>query len=143
MGAVIVASVVTRASVKPLDAIPTVLGTLAGLVVLRLLVAPLWRMPGRGPMRRRTRGQGCRASGHQPPRFFAAAGITAAAAAIAATGGRLLSAARSNIARPANPSQLPTPVKAAAAVPAGVQSPVAGVTPWVTPNKTSTGSTLP
>ncbi|PTT59720.1 oxidoreductase, partial [Arthrobacter sp. HMWF013] len=37
MGAVIVASVVTRASVKPLDAVPTVLGTVAGLVVLRLL----------------------------------------------------------------------------------------------------------
>ncbi|HEY8753033.1 MAG TPA: oxidoreductase, partial [Arthrobacter sp.] len=35
MGAVIVASVVTRAGVKPLDAIPTALGTVAGLVVLR------------------------------------------------------------------------------------------------------------
>src|SRR6478735_506480 len=44
MGAVIVASVVTRASVKPLDAIPSLIGTAAGLVVLRFLIRKLWRM---------------------------------------------------------------------------------------------------
>jgi DMSO/TMAO reductase YedYZ molybdopterin-dependent catalytic subunit len=134
MGSVIVASVVTRAGVKPVDAIPTVLGTLAGLVVLRLLIAPLWRLkswpeapagtgagePGRPATSRR--------------RFFAATAITVAGAGIAATGGRLLSTARNNIAKARESLQLPTPVKAAAAVPPGVQSPVAGVTPWITPN---------
>jgi DMSO/TMAO reductase YedYZ molybdopterin-dependent catalytic subunit len=134
MGAVIVASVVTRAGVQPLDAVPTVLGTVAGLVVLRLLLAPLRRLktwpeapadvgagkPGRPSSSRR--------------RFFAAAGITVVGAGIAATGGRLLSAARSNIAKARDALQLPAPAKAAAAVPAGVQSPVAGVTPWLTPN---------
>ena len=44
MGAVIVASVVTRASVKPVDAVPSLLGTVAGLIVLRLLVSRLWRL---------------------------------------------------------------------------------------------------
>jgi hypothetical protein len=44
MGAVIVASVVTRAGVEPIDAVPSVLGTLAGLVVLRRLLAPLHGM---------------------------------------------------------------------------------------------------
>ncbi|HKS02613.1 MAG TPA: oxidoreductase, partial [Arthrobacter sp.] len=43
MGAVIVASVVTRAGVRTLDAVPSLLGTAAGLVVLRLLVSRLWR----------------------------------------------------------------------------------------------------
>jgi len=133
MGAVIVASVVTRAGVNPVDAIPSVLGTLAGLVALRVLIALLWKakagpeapadvagdMPRRGASRRR---------------FFAVAGITAAAAGIAATGGRLLGAARSNIAKAREALQLPAPAKAAAAVPAGVQSPVPGVAPWVTPN---------
>jgi hypothetical protein len=38
MGSVIVASVVTRAGVGPADAIPSVVGTVAGLMVLRLLV---------------------------------------------------------------------------------------------------------
>ncbi len=134
MGTVIVASVVTRAGVKPLDAIPTVVGTLAGLVVLRLLIAPLWRTrtwpdaPADTAAKEPERPATSRRS------FFAAAGITAAAAGIAATGGRLLSAARSNIAQARNALQLPAPVKPAAAVPAGVQSPVAGVTPWVTPN---------
>jgi hypothetical protein len=42
MGAVIVAAVLTRAGVGPADAIPSVLGTIAGLIVLRRLIKPLW-----------------------------------------------------------------------------------------------------
>ena len=102
MGVVIVASVLTRAGVGPADAIPSVVGTIAGLVVLRRLMMPLWglkawpeapadiaadvedQVGGIGTSRRR---------------FFAAAGITAVAAGIAATGGRLLGAARNNIAQ--------------------------------------------
>ncbi|GAA1777554.1 sulfite oxidase [Pseudarthrobacter sulfonivorans] len=134
MGAVIVASVVTRAGVRPLDAIPTVLGTVAGLAALRLLVAPLWRLKAwpEAPADTGAEEPGRPASSRR--RFFAAAGITVAGAGIAATGGRLLSAARSNIAKARDALQLPAPVKAATAVPAGVQSPVAGVTPWSTPN---------
>jgi DMSO/TMAO reductase YedYZ molybdopterin-dependent catalytic subunit len=134
MGTVIVASVVTRAGVKPIDAIPTVLGTVAGLVVLRLLTALLSRTGTRPETPADTAVADQAHHGTNRRRFFAAAGITAAAAGIAATGGRLLSAARSNIAQARDALQLPTPVKAAAAIPAGVQSPVAGVTPWVTPN---------
>jgi DMSO/TMAO reductase YedYZ molybdopterin-dependent catalytic subunit len=134
MGAVIVASVVTRAGVKPLDAIPTVLGTLAGLVVLRLLVAPLWTLKSwpEAPADTGAEEPGRPATSRR--RFFAATAITVAGAGIAATGGRLLSSARSNIAKARESLQLPTPLKAAAAVPAGVQSPVSGVTPWITPN---------
>ncbi|MCU1516639.1 MAG: oxidoreductase [Pseudarthrobacter sp.] len=134
MGTVIVASVVTRAGVRPLDAVPTVLGTLAGLVVLRLLIAPLWRMRTWPDAPADTAAKVPERPATSRRRFFAAAGITAAAAGIAATGGRLLSAARSNIAQARGALQLPSPVKAAAAIPAGVQSPVSGVTPWVTPN---------
>ena len=134
MGTVIVASVVTRAGVKPLDAIPTVLGTLAGLVVLRLLIALVWRTRIVPEVPAGTAATERGHPGTSRRRFFAAAGITAAGAGIAATGGRLLSAARSNIAQARDALQLPAPLKAAATVPAGVQSPVAGVTPWVTPN---------
>ncbi len=133
MGAVIVASVVTRAGVTPLDAIPSVLGTLAGLAALRFLVAPLWTAKAWPEAAADVAGDTPR-PGASRRRFFAAAGITAAAAGIAATGGRLLSAARSNIAKAREALQLPVPARAAAAVPAGVQSPVPGVTPWVTPN---------
>ena len=134
MGTVIVASVVTRAGVKPLDAIPTVLGTLAGLVVLRLLIALEWRTRIVPEVPAGTAATEAGHPGTSRRRFFAAAGITAAGAGIAATGGRLLSAARSNIAQARDALQLPAPLTAAATVPAGVQSPVAGVTPWVTPN---------
>jgi DMSO/TMAO reductase YedYZ molybdopterin-dependent catalytic subunit len=144
MGAVIVASVVTRAGVGPLEAFPSVVGTVAGLLVLRFLVnrlpatkswpeAPASTAVDHDP-------DAAAASGTEPRpatsrrRFFAAAGITAAAAGLAATGGRLLGAARSNILQARDALQLPTPAKAAPAVPAGVQSPVAGVAPWVTPN---------
>ncbi|SDQ54191.1 DMSO/TMAO reductase YedYZ, molybdopterin-dependent catalytic subunit [Pseudarthrobacter chlorophenolicus] len=137
MGAVIVACVVTRAGVSAVDAIPAVLGTLAGVAVLRFLVNRVqalkaWpeapadlaydadaRVGNEGSSRRR---------------FFAAAGITAVAAGVAATGGRLLGAARSNIAKAREALQLPTPATAAPPIPAGVQSSVDGAPPWVTPN---------
>lgn len=135
MGAVIVASVVTRAGVKPLDALPSLVGTLAGLVVLRLLIGRLWRM-------RRWPEVAADLAAKDPERpaasrrdFFTATGVTVAASALAAGGGRLLSAARSNVAQARASLQLPAPAKAAAAVPAGVQSKAPGVTPWLTPNK--------
>lgn len=130
MGAVIVASVVTRAGVGAIDAVPSVVGTFAGLLALRFLINRLqglkaWpEAPAGDPARPATSRR----------RFFAAAGITAAAAGLAATGGRLLGAARSNILQARDALQLPSPAKAAPAVPAGVQSPVPGVAPWVTPN---------
>ncbi|MDI3213169.1 molybdopterin-dependent oxidoreductase [Arthrobacter sp. AL12] len=134
MGAVIVAAVVTRSGVKPLDAIPTVIGTVAGLIALRFLVTRLWRM-------RQWPDMDSDLSAKAPDRpvtsrraFFAATGVTAAASAIAATGGRLLSAARSNVAQARESLQLPAAAKPAPAVPAGVQSMAPGVTPWVTPN---------
>ncbi|MET3932535.1 DMSO/TMAO reductase YedYZ molybdopterin-dependent catalytic subunit [Arthrobacter sp. OAP107] len=135
MGAVIVAGVVTRAGVRPLDAVPTLVGTAAGLVVLRLLVPRLWRL-------RAFPDSPADVAAKEPERpatsrraFFAATGLTAAAAGIAATGGRLLSAARSNVAQARESLRLPAPARPAAAVPAGVQSATPGVTPWLTPGK--------
>ncbi|WGZ78945.1 molybdopterin-dependent oxidoreductase [Arthrobacter sp. EM1] len=134
MGAVIVASVVTRAGVRPVDAIPALIGTVAGLIALRILVTRLWRM-------QQWPDRAADIAAKEPERpatsrraFFAATGVTAAASAIAATGGRLLSSARSNVAKARESLQLPAPAEPAAAVPAGVQSRAAGVTPWLTPN---------
>jgi DMSO/TMAO reductase YedYZ molybdopterin-dependent catalytic subunit len=153
MGAVIVASVVTRAGVKPLDAVPSLIGTVAGLAVLRLLVTRLWRMeqwPDRAPddperpVRpvRPVRSDVIARDPEDPEgpaasrrAFFAAAGVAGAASAIAATGGRLLSASRSKVTEARKALQLPAPAKAAPAVPAGVQSGAPGVSPWLTPNE--------
>ena len=134
MGAVIVASVVTRASVKPLDAIPTLIGTVAGLIALRFLITRLWRMQPWPEMDADLAAKDPERPATSRRAFFAATGVTAAASAIAATGGRMLSAARSNVAQARESLQLPAPVKPAPAVPAGVQSKAPGVTPWLTPN---------
>ncbi|TVU59266.1 molybdopterin-dependent oxidoreductase [Paenarthrobacter nitroguajacolicus] len=142
MGAVIVAAVLTRAGVGPADAIPTILGTVSGLIVLRRLMVPLWGMKAwpeapadlASDVEVRDGGAGVGSGGTSRRRFFAAAGVTAVAAGIAATGGRLLGAARNNIAQARDALRLPTPVRAAPPVPAGVQSPVPGVLPWLTPN---------
>lgn len=134
MGAVIVASVVTRAGVKPLDAIPSLIGTVAGLIVLRILVTRLWRMQQWPDMASDLAAKDPERPATSRRAFFAATGVTAAASAIAATGGRLLSAARSNVAQARESLQLPAPAKQAPAVPAGVQSKAPGVTPWLTPN---------
>lgn len=137
MGAVIVACVVTRAGVGPADAIPSILGTIAGLVVLRRLMVPLWGLKAWPEAPADTAADDddlVGSDGTSRRRFFAAAGITAVAAGVAATGGRLLGAARSNVAKAREALRLPSPARAAAPVPAGVQSPVPGVTPWLTPN---------
>ncbi len=137
MGAVIVASVLTRAGVGPADAIPSILGTIAGLIVLRQLMVPLRGLKAwpEAPADTAADAEDPVGSiGTSRRRFFAAAGIIAVAAGIAATGGRLLGAARNNIAQVREALRLPAPAKGAAPVPAGVQSPVPGVTPWLTPS---------
>jgi DMSO/TMAO reductase YedYZ molybdopterin-dependent catalytic subunit len=134
MGAVIVAAVVTRSGVKPLDAIPTVIGTLAGLFALRFLISRLWRMQQWPDLDSDLAAKAPDRPATSRRAFFAATGVTAAASAIAATGGRLLSAARSNVAQARESLQLPAAAKPAPAVPAGVQSMAPGVTPWLTPN---------
>lgn len=130
MGAVIVASVVTRAGVGPADAVPSVVGTLAGILVLRYLIS---RVPQTKVWPEVPAGTPSDAAGTRRG-FFAVAGVAAVAAAAAATGGRLLSSARNNIAKAREALRLPAPAKAAPAVPAAVQSAAPGMPPWLTPN---------
>ncbi|MBG6224450.1 DMSO/TMAO reductase YedYZ molybdopterin-dependent catalytic subunit [Arthrobacter sp. CAN_A2] len=169
MGAVILACVLTRAGASLPDAIPTVVGTAAGLLALRWLVARLRHaavapsFDGPAPadaaggtevtITEAAGNDGARtgsvatatapATGHAGPTssgttsrrgFFAAAGVTAVVAAAAAGGGRVLAGARNNVAAVRDSLQFPAPASPAPPLPAGVQSPVAGVTPFVTPN---------
>ncbi|WAP53281.1 molybdopterin-dependent oxidoreductase [Arthrobacter sp. ATA002] len=140
MGTVIVACVLTRAGASPVDAIPTVLGTAVGIAVLRGLIR---RIPAAGA--ETTAGTTADAGADTPSvppggtrttrrGFFAAAGLTAVIAAAAATGGRAIAAARSTTAGFRAALRLPASADPAPALPAGLQSPVSGVTPWLTPN---------
>ncbi|WP_445818929.1 molybdopterin-dependent oxidoreductase [Arthrobacter sp. G119Y2] len=181
MGAVIVACVLTRAGAAPLDAVPTLLGTAAGIGVLRGLLrripaaksAPSVAVHGQqADSKHRSAGIPAAAPAVQPVSagdgqndggagavigapspagpglhpglhpgpipnrrgFFVAAGLTAVLAAAAATGGRAVAAARSTTATFRAALKLPAAAEPAPALPAGLQSPVPGVTPWLTPN---------
>ncbi|MDK1360002.1 molybdopterin-dependent oxidoreductase [Arthrobacter sp. zg-Y1219] len=80
------------------------------------------------------RSAGPRSAGPSRRGFFAAAGLTAVLAAAAATGGRAIASARNSTAGFRAALKLPAAADAAPALPAGLQSPVQGVTPWLTPN---------
>ncbi|MHA7294936.1 molybdopterin-dependent oxidoreductase [Arthrobacter sp. HLT1-21] len=149
MGAVIVAAVISRAGATLLDAVPTVIGTAVGLLALRYLVRALHAAHDDGAHRSdasstingisassttaRTAGAAT-TNGTSRRTFFAAAGITAIVAGAAAAGGRAIAGARNTVNMAREALTFPTPASAAPAIPAGVESGVDGVVPWLTPN---------
>ena len=132
LGGVILACVLTRAGAGALDVVPAALGTAVGLAVLRGLIRRIPKPgipePGREPV------AGSGPAGSSRRTFFLAAGLTAVAAAAAAAGGRAIAAGRSGTASFRSALRLPAASRPAPVLPAGLQSPVAGVTPWLTPN---------
>lgn len=152
MGAIILAAVLTRAGASLPDMIPTVIGTAAGLLALRWLIARLHRADAVTRTESSAAAEAGAAHDDELPRsgstssaatpghatsrrgFFVAAGVTAVVAAAAAGGGRLLAGARSNLAAARDSLRFPAPASPAPPLPDGVQSSVEGVTSFVTPN---------
>ncbi|MBG6179529.1 DMSO/TMAO reductase YedYZ molybdopterin-dependent catalytic subunit [Arthrobacter sp. CAN_A1] len=133
MGAVIVAAVISRAGATLLDAVPTVIGTAVGLLALRYLIRALHAANDDGAHSAET-DTNAATNGTSRRTFFAAAGITAVIAGAAAAGGRAIAGARNTVNMAREALTFPTPASAAPAIPAGVESGVDGVVPWVTPN---------
>ncbi|WP_125611673.1 molybdopterin-dependent oxidoreductase [Specibacter cremeus] len=128
------ACVITRAAAAPADLVPLVIGTLCGL-------AALWLLIRRAPVSKAasvpaTTGQ---ASGDSPSRpgrrtFLVTSLAMAGAAVVLGAGAATLSTVR-NTARTLRAAlHLPAPATPAPPLPAGVQAPVPGVTPFITPN---------
>ncbi len=144
LGLVMVASVVTRAGASTYDALPSLIGTAAGLLALKLMTARLRADRTADGTADKTADKTTEPSGPVAARavpagasrrsFFATAGITAAVAAAAAAGGRALGGVRNSVEAARRGLNLPSPASPAPALPAGVQAPVEGVTPWLTPN---------
>ncbi|MHA7141066.1 molybdopterin-dependent oxidoreductase [Arthrobacter sp. Sr33] len=134
MGAVIVAAVISRAGATVLDAVPTVIGTAVGLLALRYLIRALHKTRDDADATQEATSTNTPATGTSRRTFFAAAGITAVIAGAAAAGGRAISSARNTVNMAREALTFPTPASAAPAIPAGVESGVDGVVPWVTPN---------
>lgn len=158
VGAVAVVAVVTRAEASPLWAVPTIVGTLVGVVALRRLSARLaaWLVarardhdrsaPDRaapestGPARIGT-DSAAPARTTEPATalarrtFFGGLVGTAAGAAIAGIAARVANSATAAVTAVREALTLPAPTIAAAPIPAGASLDVAGITPLVTANR--------
>ncbi|WP_028280448.1 molybdopterin-dependent oxidoreductase [Arthrobacter sp. H5] len=143
LGVVIVAAVVSRAGASPFDALPSVLGTVAGLAALRWMIRKVHASTA--PKTQHDDGEGANshartdAADGEPATsrrsFFAAAGVTAVVAAVAATGGAVIGGVRNTVNVVREKLTFPSPASAAPPVPEGVEVDVDGVVPWVTPNE--------
>lgn len=128
MGAVMSAAVISRAGTDIPDIIPTLLGTIAGLFALKWIISRLhgWKSEdssAQGDTKTSRRG------------FLVAIGVTSALAGIAAASGKVVGGVKESIRAARESIVFPKPKSPAKPVPAGVQSPVDGSPPWLTPNK--------
>ena len=141
MGAVMVAAVISRAGASALDAVPSVIGTLAGLAALRWMIRKLHDAQ---PVTESTNDDGAFSTADSSPQratgavsrrgFFAAAGVTAVVAAATAAGGAVVSGIRNTVNVARERLSFPSPASPAMPVPAGVDVGLDGVEPWLTPN---------
>ncbi|WP_051389198.1 molybdopterin-dependent oxidoreductase [Arthrobacter sp. 35W] len=141
--------VATRAGAAATDILPTLLGTAAGLAALRNLVSKAPKpnalglpspipapVPEFADSANRRPAAPPVASTTAPGRraFFATAAVLAATAVVLGVGGKALSGIRGAAEKVREALKLPAAAKPAPPLPAGVQAPVDGVGPFVTPN---------
>lgn len=137
---VAIIAVLTRSGSSGIDGVPTVIGAVVGIIVLRAgirrltlwrvaverreKVADLGRVPGRvvlgTPMERRG--------------FLRFTIIAGSVALIAGGGARIINAGSTAVAEVRKKIKLPAATTEAPAIPAGAELDVAGITPLVTPN---------
>ena len=135
-------SIITRAGAGIFDLVPLLLGTGAGLWALRYLTAaaPDSAFSQEAPTERPTAaGTAAEPGQHAAPSpsrraFLLRSAAVAGVAVVVGFGGTLLSGTRNAAIAVREALKLPAPRTKAAPLPAGVQSPVEGVTPFVTPN---------
>jgi DMSO/TMAO reductase YedYZ molybdopterin-dependent catalytic subunit len=129
VGFVAVLAVVTRADATVVWAVPIVLGTVAGTLTLRLLLARLsrWSQP-------RSESTGSAATiGLDRRGFLGALAVTTVSAAIAGVAARSVNLATTVVSTVREALRLPAASPPAAPIPAGASLDVAGITPLVTP----------
>ncbi|WP_314428060.1 molybdopterin-dependent oxidoreductase [uncultured Microbacterium sp.] len=149
-GALSTAAIVTRAGVTPLAFLPPVLGTIAGSIIMVLLVRRLsaWRAsvvtgtPGAAPGADKNpdagAGEDAEASGIAKPiarrQFFLLAGIAGASAVIVGVASRAVSMTVASVANIREALKLPSP-GTKVTVPQGAELDIPGLSTLFTPNK--------
>jgi DMSO/TMAO reductase YedYZ molybdopterin-dependent catalytic subunit len=150
-GALAVAAIVTRAAATPLASVPTIVGTIAGVVLLHLLVARLRRWRDAVAATDAVRltetervvgaGTGKGAVAETPPRasvdrrrFLLMTAVVAAGSAVVGTGARVFAATTSSIAGIRDALKLPS-ARSTVTVPEGAEfTDIEGLTSLYTPN---------
>lgn len=142
-GALSTAAIVTRAGVTPLAFLPPVLGTIAGSIIMVLLVRRLraWRASVAAD-RADARDAGQDADGDAPViakpigrrQFFLLAGIAGASAVIVGVASRAVSMTVASVANIRDALKLPAP-KSTVTVPQGAELDIPGLSRLFTPNK--------
>ncbi|HEY3436688.1 MAG TPA: molybdopterin-dependent oxidoreductase [Actinotalea sp.] len=134
LGTVGALTAATRPDAAPLAAVPSLAGAAAGVVALRALVDRVDPAPASS---RTTRTSPAAAGPRSPDRRgFLRGALMVTAIAAASSAAASLSGGATKVATAAREAlHLPAPKRSAPPVPAGAQSPVAGVGPVVTPNQ--------
>jgi DMSO/TMAO reductase YedYZ molybdopterin-dependent catalytic subunit len=129
VGIVAVAAVLTRAGASIDDVLPTLLGVIIGIVVLRQLVPKLDNWADAAAV-----GHSLRLEGVSRRRFLIAAGVTGVASLAIGLGARALSVATTTANTVRRALVLPRPASAAPPIPAGAELDIDGITPLISSN---------
>jgi DMSO/TMAO reductase YedYZ molybdopterin-dependent catalytic subunit len=127
VGVIATITAVTRAEATPLWALPTVVGTAVGIMVLRLGLRRLRQWLAAASPRGADEGVSRRG-------FIGFTGATTAAALLAGLAARAVNATSTVVSAVREAVVLPTPASPAAPVPAGAELDIEGLYPLVTPN---------
>ena len=139
-GVIALIAVITRAGATGFNGIATVIGGVAGVVVLRLSIERLgrWRRAAeRGSSAvvvRTSRGRPVAGPELERRGFLTLAVVAGAASVVVGTGARLINATSSKVAAIRTTLTLPKAASPAKPVPAGATIDVPGISPFVTPN---------
>ena len=125
---VMAAAIITRSGAAITDLFPLVVGTAAGLWSLRILTPKQEQALGANEPQAPSRVIPSRRT------FLLRTLAVAGVAVVVGVAGSALSSTREAVAKVRDALKLPAPKTPAPALPSGVQSPVQGVTPFVTPN---------
>ncbi|MFZ8757069.1 molybdopterin-dependent oxidoreductase [Microbacterium sp. HMH0099] len=129
-GALATAAILTRANAGALSFVPPVVGTVAGIVVLLLLVGRLRRWVAAAT----ADGADANEVGMNRRGFFLMTGIVGAGAIVVGVGARILNATVASVSAARNALSLPAP-RTTVTIPEGAMLDVDGLTPLITPNE--------
>ena len=131
VGGIATFAVITRADASTIWAVPTVLGMVLGVVVLRLAVDRLhrWALAASSDSPLEFSGAGVSRRG-----FFVMLGATGAVAAVAGITARAMNAGTTAVNAVRSALKLPVPAVPAPPIPAGADLGITGVAPLVSPN---------